>query len=467
MYGNAVDTRPRRKLKNDRREIFGWITYDWANSAFYTTVVSVMLGPYLVSLAEAAVGSEGLILDLWLFRVTSGGFPAFCLALSVISMVFFLPVLGAIADYTRLKKSMMAAFCYLGVLASASLFFVKGDSYIVGGILLIISNVGFAAANVFYNAFLIDITTEDRRDRVSSWGYGAGYVGGVVMLVANLALFNNAGALGLTTSQAVRISFLAASLWWGLFALISFFMIRSRDAVRSIPPDSSVASAGFRELLETLRQLKRLRLTALFLVAYLLYNDGIQTVILQSSVFLSRELFTSAEREAGVDQPFLITIFLVAQISAFAGALVFERISRWIGAKRTVLISLVIWCGVVIYAYGFLETRFQAVFMGAIIGVVLGAAQALSRSLYSQMIPAGRESSFFGIYEISEKGTSWMGQLLFTIIIGATGSFRQAILGLIVFFVAGSIVLLFTDTDRAIHEAGNLTPEEVAAEAPA
>ncbi|MEO5859764.1 MAG: MFS transporter [Pyrinomonadaceae bacterium] len=447
-------------LPNQRREIFGWMMYDWANSAFYTTVISVMLGPYLISLAESSVGKEGLIVDLGLFRVTTGGFPAFCLAISVVSMVVFLPFLGAVADYTHLKKQLMAGFCYLGVLASSLLFFITGDSYILGGILLIISNIGFAAANVFYNAFLIDITTEDRRDRVSSYGYGAGYIGGVVMLVANLVLIENADTLGLSKGMAVRISFLLASLWWGIFAIGTFVLVRTRSAAKEVPADKSLVTVGFLELWETLKELKRLRSTALFLVAYLFYNDGIQTVILQSSVFLSQELFTQAERDASVDQSFLITIFLVAQISAFVGAILFERIARYIGTKWTIVISLIIWCAIVIYAYAFLATRTQAYVMAAFIGLVLGSAQALSRSLYSQMIPAGRESAFFGLYEISEKGTSWMGQLLFTIIIGATGSFRQAILGLIVFFVIGSVVLLFTDTQKAIHEAGNLTPEE-------
>lgn len=445
---------------NQRREIFGWMLYDWANSAFYTTVIAVMLGPYLISLAESRLGKEGLIADLGLFRVTTGGFPAFCVAISVVSMVVFLPVLGAIADYTHLKKKLMAFFCYVGVIASSLLFFVTGDSYIIGGILLIISNIGFAAANVFYNAFLIDITTEDLRDRVSSYGYGAGYIGGVVMLVANLLLIENAEALGISKGMAVRISFLAASLWWGIFSLGTFWLVRSRSASKEAPPNKRLITIGFSELWDTLKQLRRLRYTALFLIAYLFYNDGIQTVILQSSVFLSQELFTQAERDASADQSFLIVIFLIAQISAFVGALFFERIARFIGAKWTIVISLAIWCGIVIYAYGFLATRTQAYVMAAFIGMVLGSAQALSRSLYSQMIPVGRESAFFGLYEISEKGTSWMGQLLFTIIIGATGSFRHAILGLIVFFVVGSVILLFTDTKKAIHEAGNLTPEE-------
>lgn len=445
---------------NNRREIIGWMTYDWANSAFFTVVVGVLVGPYLLSLAERAVGADGVVLDLFVFKVTPKGLPAFCTAVSVISMVAMLPVLGAIADYTHLKKSMMAVFCYMGVVAGALLFFVT-DSYVACSLLFIVGNMSFAAANVFYNAFLIDITTEDLRDKVSSYGYGAGYLSGFLVLVLNLIFLKYSGDwFGISTGTAVRLSFLFASLWWGAFAVVTFFLVKTRDADKQVPHDKNLVTVGFSEVWATLKELRRLRYTTLFLIAYLFYNDGIQTVILQSSVFISYELFTS--KGLADDPSFLIMIFGVAQISAFAGALLFERIARVIGAKRTIIVALVVWCGIVIYAYGFFETKTQAYIMGGAIGMVLGAAQALSRSLYSQMIPRGREASFFGLYEISEKGTSWMGQLMFTIIVGATGSFRHAILGLIVFFIVGTIVLLFTDTKRAIHEAGNLTPDEAA-----
>lgn len=463
--------------QNDRKEIFGWMMYDWANSAFYTTVVAVMISPYLIGLAEAAMCQgvpdnllqnhpcrDGVIFDLFFFNVTPKGFPAFCLSISVVSMVFFLPFLGAVADYTHLKKRLMAIFCYVGVLASSALFFVTGNSYLIVGFLLIVSNMCFAAANVFYNAFLIDIATEDNRDRVSSYGYGAGYLGGVIMLVLNLLLVNNAEAIGISKGFAVRISILSASLWWGIFSIITFYLIKTRASVKEIPPDKKLVTVGFSELWETIKELRRLRYTMIFLAAYLFYNDGIQTVILQSSAFLSNELFTAEERLADQDQGFLIGIFIIAQISALVGAILFERIARFIGTKRTIILSLLIWCAIVIFAYAILETKFQAMIMGGFIGMVLGSAQALSRSLYSQMIPVGRESAFFGLYEISEKGTAWMGQLLFTIVVGSTGSFRQAILALIAFFVIGSIILLFTDTTRAIHEAGNLTPAEAATE---
>ena len=431
--------------------------YDWANSAFFTTTIGVLIGPYLLGLAQNAVGEDGVILDLLFFKVTPKGLPAFCTAISVISMVVVLPVLGAIADYTHLKKHLMAIFCYAGVIAGALLFFVT-ESYILCCVLFIASSMFFAASNVFYNAYLIDITTEDQRDKVSSYGYGLGYISGFVMLVLNLIFISNAESLGFTTGGAVRVCFLAAALWWGVFAAITFFLLKTRIAIKSVPDSKNIITVGFGELWQTLKELNRLRYTKLFLIAYLFYNDGIQTVILQSSVFISYELFTSKGIET--DNSFLLIIFAIAQISAAAGAFIFERIARFLGGKRTIILSLFIWCAIVIYAYGFFSTKFQAYFMGAVIGMVLGSAQALSRSLYSQMIPSGRESSFFGLYEISEKGTSWMGQLMFTIIVGATGSFRQAILGLIVFFVIGSIILLFTDTTRAIHEAGNLTPEE-------
>lgn len=445
--------------KNRPKEIFGWLTYDWANSAFYTTVIGVLLGPYLTELAQADVGKNGVVLDLgFIGSVTAESLVPNTLAISVVSQVFFLPILGSLADYTNLKKKMMAFFCYLGVAASALLFFITGDNYYWGCLLMLVANMSFAAANVFYNAYLVDITTEDRRDKISSYGFAAGYAGGVIMLILNLLLIYKAEDIGLTKGYAVRISMLAASLWWGLFSLITFYLVKTREPEKSVPDNKNLLTAGFSELWITLKELVKLRHTLLFLIAYLFYNDGIQTVILNSSVFLSQELFVARGLET--DQFFLLGIFLIAQIFAFFGSLIFERIARFIGAKKTIMICLLIWAGIVIFAYAFLDTTFQALVMGAFIGLVLGSTQALSRSLFSQMIPRGRESSFFGLYEISEKGTSWLGNIIFAVVIASTGSYRQAILCLIFFFVVGIIILLLTDTSRAIHEAGNLTPEE-------
>lgn len=445
-------------VKNDRREIFGWLTYDWANSAFYTTVVSVLAGPYLTALAQADVGKAGVVISFGsLASITSDNLFTSTLAVSILLQVFLLPILGSIADFTPFKKKMMAAFCYLGVVSSSLLFFITGTSYLWGCLFLLIANICFAATNVFYNSFLIDITTEDKRNSISSYGYAVGYVGGLIMLFANLATINFGSSIGIDKGLAVRISMLAASLWWGLFAAITFALIRSRTPERSAN-GKNLVTVGFVEIWRTLRELAGLKFTLLFLIGYLFYNDGIQTVILNSSVFLSQELFISRGLES--DSTFLLGIFVVAQIAALIGALVFERIARIIGAKRTIIACLAIWSGIVIFAYGFLQNSFQAWIMASFIGLVLGSTQALSRSLFSQMIPKSRESAFFGLYEISEKGTSWMGNLVFAVVVGTTGSYRQAILALIVFFVVGMVILIVTNTTKAIHDAGNLTPEE-------
>jgi UMF1 family MFS transporter len=253
----------------------------------------------------------------------------------------------------------------------------------------------------------------------------------------------------------VRLSFLSAGLWWGGFAFITFRRLRTRRPAKELPSDKSFLTLGFSQLVSTFRELRRLRYTLRYLIGYLFYNDGIQTVIGAAAVFLEQELF-------GKSNPvFSLKIFLMVQFVAIFGALIFERIANLIGTKRAILSSLLIWSGLVIYAYAFFRTQTHAWVMAAVIAIVLGGSQALSRSLFSRMIPAGREASFFSLYEVSERGTSWLGPLVFSIVVARTGSYRQAILSLIFFFVAGLLILFFTDTDRAVHEAGNFLPEEV------
>jgi UMF1 family MFS transporter len=443
--------------KNDPREVFGWKMYDWANSAFYTTVVGALFSPYITRLAQDAVGKGGTVMDLgFLGSVTAESFPTLCVSISVGAQVLLLPILGSLGDYSNLKKRLMAVFCYTAVIANALLFFISGNLYLLGGLLFIIGNVCFGASMVFYNAFLPEITTEDQRDKVSSRGFAYGYFGGGLLLSLNLILVLGAESLGISAGMAVRLSFLSAALWWGGFAIITFRRLKTREAVKQLPPGQSYLTAGFVELRSTFKELKRLPHTLKYLIVYLIYNDGIQTVIFASSVFLEQELF-------GEPNPtFLLSIFLVVQFVAVIGALLFERLASVIKTKNAILVSLFLWSGVVIYAYAFLHNTYQAWVMAIVIAIVLGGSQALSRSLFSLMIPKGRESSFFGIYEVSERGTSWMGPLLFSIVVARTGSYRQALLSLIVFFVVGLVGLFFINTDRAVHEAGNLEPWEAA-----
>jgi UMF1 family MFS transporter len=422
--------------------------YDWANSAFYTTVVGALFSPYLTRLAQDSVGENGVVLNLgFLGAITAKSLPTLCVSISVGAQVFLLPILGALGDYSNLKKRLMALFCYTAVTATCLLFFITGNLYLLGGVLFILANVCFGASLVFYNAFLPEIVTEDQTDKVSSRGFAYGYLGGGLVLALNLLLVLGAPRWGLSTGVAVRLAFLSAGLWWGGFAIISFLNLRTREETKQLPPGQSYLTAGFKELRSTFRVLRRLPLTLRYLIAYLIYNDGIQTVIFASSAFLEQELFKSE------NPTFLLQLFLVVQFVAVIGALLFERLANLIGTKNAIVVSLVLWAGVVIYAYAFLHTVPQAWVMAIVIAIVLGGSQALSRSLFSRMIPVGREASFFGIYEVSERGTSWMGPLLFSIVIARTGSYRQALASLIFFFVVGLVILLFTNTDKAIEQA--------------
>jgi UMF1 family MFS transporter len=328
------------------------------------------------------------------------------------------------------------------------LFFIKDGLYIWGGVLFIIANVCFGASNVFYNAFLPEIATADQADKVSSRGYAYGYLGGALLLLVNLLMVTRAEQLGMSTGLAVRLSLLSAGVWWGTFALITFFTLKSRPQKKALPPGKGYIGAGFAEIGATLKDLRRLPLTLRFLIAYLVYNDGIQTVIVASSVFLEQELFPTTG-----NPEFLLKIFLFVQFVAVVGALLFERLAYLINTKNAIIVSLVLWAGVVIYAYRFLSSVPEAWVMAGVIAIVLGGSQALSRSLFARMIPAGKEASFFGLYEVSDRGTSWMGPLLFSVVVARTGSYRQALLSLIFFFVVGLIVLVFTNTDEAIQQA--------------
>jgi UMF1 family MFS transporter len=436
------------------REQVGWYFYDWANSAFSTTVAGVFLAPYLTAIAKSAADADNYVY-LFGFPIFADSLYPYTVSLSVVLQVLFLPILGAIADYSRLRKSLFGLFAYIGSFATVSMFFIQGNLYWLGSLLFLIANLSFGASVVFYNAFLPDIADANERDRVSSQGWALGYLGGGLLLLFNL-LFVQAGAdaLGISTGLAVRISLASAGVWWAIFTLLPLARLRTRQPAKKLAAGEGYVSAGFRQLLGTLRELPKYPHTLFFLIAYLFYNDGIQTVIAQSSQFGSEEL--------KMDPGALAMLFLMVQFIAFFGALFFNIVANRVGAKRAIWISLLIWFGVAVYAYTpWLASQTQFFALGAVIAVVLGGSQALSRSLFSQMIPAGREAEYFGLYEISERGTSWMGPLLFGLSLQLTGNYRIAILTVAVFFVIGIILLPFVDVRRAIAEAGNKVPERV------
>lgn len=428
---------------NDRRELFGWYIYDWANSAFYTTVIAVFIGPYLTSVAAAAADANGYVYPLGI-KVAAESFHPYVVSLSVFCQAIFLPVLGAISDFSHLKKQMLGFFAFLGSFATMGMYFLEGDRYLLGGMLFLIANFSIGASLVFYNAYLNDIASPDRRDAVSSIGFAWGYASGALLLAANLALYANAEALGLTTGHAIRISLTSSGVWWAVFTIVPLMLLRRRQAVKSIPAGANVITIGFKQLGHTLKGLRHYPHTLLFLIAFLLYNDGIQSVIALAATF--------GQEELGLQVSTLTMTILVVQVVAFFGATIFNYVARALGAKRAIMIALVIWIGTLIYAYAAIKTARDFLIMGAVIGLVMGGSQALSRSLYSLMIPKGQEAEFFSIYEVSDKGTSWLGPLMFGLAYQFTKSYRLSILSLMVFFALGLILLAFVNVSKAVHE---------------
>jgi UMF1 family MFS transporter len=462
-----VTTPPDDTGPSTRRERVGWYFYDWANSAFSTTVISVFLGPYLTSIAENAAGCTGSACDS--ARVHALGIPiapgslfAYAVSLSVLLQVVVLPVTGAIADRSSHKKQLLALFAYIGSGATIALLFLTGDRFLLGALLFVVANVAFGASIVVYNSFLPQLADPDRRDSVSSIGWAIGYIGGGLLLLLNL-LAIIIGGDDVDKAAVARWSIVSAGVWWALFTTLPLMRLHNRPAVAGEARGSALTD-GFRQLGQTLRHLKSYPLTLFFLIAFLVYNDGIQTVITMASVY--------ADKQLGLDQSVQLQTILLVQFLAFGGALLLGRLAKRFGAWKTVLGSLVLWTIVLAIAYflpaaekgpgGVLVPAPNAavsfMLLGALLGIVLGGSQALSRSLFSQLIPEGKEGEYFGLYEISDKGTSWLGPLLFGLTYQVTHRYDVAIISLIVFFVIGFVALLAIPMRRAIVAAGNTPP---------
>lgn len=442
-----------RPLVNDRREIFGWAMYDWANSAFSTTVGTVFLGPYVAGLARAAAQAAGSPTVPFLgIPIAPDSFLPYCISFSVGMQVLFLPILGAIADYSHLRKRMMQLFATIGALATILMFFVTGNLWWLGGVLFILANLTFGGSIVFYNSFLPDIASEEQRDRVSSYGWAMGYLGGGLLLALNLAFYLFSDKIGVPGALAVRINLASAGLWWIFFSFFTWSRLRSRHAARTLPAGETYASIGFKQLRRTISEVNRFPETLKFLLAYFLYNDGIQTVIAVSATFAAAPLLQGGLE---MDQSTLTAAILMIQFVAFFGALFWGKLAGWIGAKQSIVVSLFIWSGVVIFAWLGLQgdTRvLQFFILGIFIALVMGGSQAISRSLFAQMIPQGKEAEFYSFYEVSERGTSWIGPLLFGLANQIFLNLRPAIFSLIVFFIVGLFLLIPVNVKKAIAD---------------
>lgn len=429
-------------VKNDPQTIFGWCMYDWANSAYATTVLVGLLPYYFI---HSVVGPDGLTIG----GTTYTGFSLWGYATGLAAFLTFLtaPVLGAISDFSAAKKRFLLFFSSVGSLFTLFLYFSRSGDILRTLVIFLIAQMGYIAANIFYDAFLPEIASEDKMDWISGKGYSYGYVGGGIQFALALALVARHETLGLSQEQTVRIAILTAGLWWGGFTLLTAKYLREapastalRDAYRGWPRPLAYAAAGLARTIRTTLRVGRFRHLALFLVAYLLYNEGIQTVIEMATAYGTEELHLEAWQ--------LMLTLLVIQAVAFAGALLFGWMAGRIGSKCAVMVSLVGWSGVVIFAY-FIQTAGEYFFLGTVVGLVLGGSQALSRSLYGSMIPEGASAEFFGFYTVFSKFSSFWGPFTLATIRQLTGSARLSIASLIVFFVLGLLLLYLVDEEKA------------------
>lgn len=438
-----------------RREQRGWYWYDFANSAFVTTTATVLAGPYITAVAKTAAcgtsdGDCETPLSILGLQVSAGALYFYAITVTTILSALILPVVGAFADRSGTKKRLLATFAWVGSFFAALLFFVRDSNWQLGVLSMMVASLCLGASLVVYDAILIEIATPDERDGVSSRGWAFGYVGGALLLIINLGLLTAMDDQG----AAARISMLSAALWWAGFTFVPFVRLRNRPPVNVEKIDGGTVTRSFAQLWHTLKHARAYPMTLLFLVAYLFFNDGVQTVIYASSVYGSEEL--------GFETKVLFIAILTVQIVAIFGALLLGRLAGVWGAKRVVLGSLVAWMVVIIAGY-FIPEKSLVPFLllAASIGLVLGGTQALSRSLFSQLIPRGREAEYFSLYQAMERGTSWLGTLAFGLAFTVSGSYRIAIVLLVVFFLLGGFLLSRVDVRRGILEAGNEVPAVV------
>ena len=454
-----------------RRRQRAWYVYDWANSAYVTTTGTVLFTPYLASVARAAACPLGeadpatvdgvctATLSVLGIPVSPGSLPLYAVTTSTIISALLVPAVGAAADRSPSPRRLLGGFAAVGALAASCMVFVAGASWPLGVALELLAAVCLGSSIAVYNSLLVAVATPDERDRVSSRGWAVGYAGGGILLALNLATLTFAPAVGLSQAGAVRASLLSAGLWWGLFTLVPVIGLRGLDRPRSpgapapVRPLATLAGA-VTGLATTLRHARAYPQTLLFLGAFVLFNDGVQTVIATASLYGQDELgFTPSQ---------LVVTILLVQFVALAGALVFGALAARIGAWRTILTSLGLWLAVVTSALFVPAGRYLLFLALAVgIGLVLGGTQALSRSLYSQLVPRGSEAAYFGLYQSADRGTSWLGTLVFGLIFQLTGSYRPALASLMLFFLLGALLLARVDVRAGAARAGNEVPDLV------
>jgi MFS transporter, UMF1 family len=427
--------------RDRRRQVWSWAMYDWANSAFATTVMAGFFPLFFKDYWNVDVPATT---STWRLGVAN--------AVGSLAIVVLAPVTGAIADAVRGRRRFLFGFALLGVVSTGALYLVAQGAWAWAASLYVLATVGFMGGNVFYDALLVGVAPEGREDQVSGLGYALGYLGGGLLFVANVLMTLFPESFGLADqAQAVRTSFVTVAVWWALFAIPLFAHVREPSAptfldaehapVRGSP--LAAVRSGFAQLRDTFRDLRRMRVAFTFLVAYWLYIDGVDTII---------RMAVDYGMAIGLESTDLITALIITQFVGFPAALAFGWMGGRIGPKRAILLGIGVYIGVTVFA-ATMDSALEFFVLAAVVGLVQGGVQALSRSLFARMVPPGRSGQFFGFYNMIGKFAAIVGPVLVGGVGILTGEPRTGILAVIVLFVGGGALLMRVDVQEGERQA--------------
>lgn len=414
--------------KSKRGEILSWCMYDWANSAFATTVMAAVLPIYYSQVAGVTLPGN-----------TATAYWGYTTAAALLITALLAPIMGAIADYSGSKKKLLMTFAGIGIFATSLLYFVTTGDWLMASIFFIVGNIGFATSEVFYNSLLPEVAGPGKIDQVSTKGYALGYLGGGILLGINVLMIEYMS----DTMLATRLSFVTVSIWWAVFTIPIIKNVREPVVKKIKGSNINPVTGGFKRLAVTFKELKNYRQLLLFLIAFWIYNDGIGTIIKMATIYGA---------EIGIDQTTLIGALLMTQFVGIPFSFAFGRLAKYIGTKNSIMIGLFVYTMISIGGY-FMQTALHFWILAFLVGTVQGGTQGLSRSLFGSMLPKSKTCEFYGFYGMSSKFAGIIGPLVFAVVTQITGTSRLSIVSLIAFFIIGGFLLNKVDEKEGIRIA--------------
>jgi len=430
--------------KNNSRLINAWASFDWSNSVYNLIVTTAIFPIYYLNTTQSAFGGE--IVQFFGMPVVNSVLYSYAISFSFLVIVFLAPVLSGIADYRGRKKRFMQFFTYLGSLACIGLYLFTGENVEYGITCAVLASIGFAGSLVFYNAFLPEVATEDKMDRVSARGFAFGYTGSVILLIINLVLYMKSDLFGFEDGgAATRFGFILVGAWWLGFSQIAFYYLEDHATGKKITFD--IFGNGMRKLKKVFAVVRKKTVMLRFLTSFFLYSMGVQTVMLLAPLF--------GEKEVGMTADEMIFVVLILQIVAIVGAYFFALISRFKGNGFAIGTTLIIWIFICIMGY-FLKDKISFYGLAGLLGFVMGGVQSISRSTWSKLIPEGTKdtASFFSFYDVTEKLAIVIGAFSYGFIDMITGSMRNSMVFMSLFFISGFVILQFTKLKKNLKPAG-------------